>query len=154
MRRQQDCTHPRKQRPFPGASPLQHSHTPRRPDHSTRGPRDSLCGAFAKMVLWLLECFVPEEKLKDAEREREIIKMGTGCSNRLGSTSLPNEAIIHFPIGPGRPWLIPQPATSAPLSGSSAGSPAFLWINHASGALTAGSPLLQHVLMIRTGKGH
>lgn len=78
--------------------------------------------------------FAPEERLKDAEREMKIRKMGMDCSNRLGSTSPPNEAILHFPVGAGRAAV----HSSAPRL-EAAGSPTFLWINHALGALTAGA---------------
>lgn len=56
------------------------------PSHSQAGSsqdtqRIPLCCFRQDGVLASVSCFVPEEKLKDAERKMKIIKMGTGCSN-------------------------------------------------------------------------
>lgn len=111
-------------RHFPGASPTPTNiHTKSWPSWLLpKHPENSFVLYLPRWCSGYCLVFCSRRRLKDAERGRKIIKMGTGCSNRLGSTSPPNEAIIHFPIGPGRPQLIPQPATSAPLSGGSAGS--------------------------------
>lgn len=58
-----------------------------------------------RLPRWCAGCcyyFALEERLKDAEREVKIRKMGMDCSDRLGSASPPNEAIIHFPTGAGQ----------------------------------------------------
>lgn len=94
----------------------------------------SLCCICQDGLSAAIYYFASEERLKDAEREKKIRKMGMACSNRLGSTSPPNEAIIHFPIGLDRPWLIPQ----LPVW-RQCGLPYLLWINHAFRALTAGA---------------
>lgn len=91
--------------------------------------------------------FAPEERLKDAEREMKIRKMGMDCSNRLGSTSPPNEAILHFPVGAGRAAV----HSSAPRL-EAAGSPTFLWINHALGP-SQPAPTPPSALMTRTREG-
>lgn len=132
-----------------GGTPGSWEALPRGPPSSWPGspepPRESLCVAFAKMGFWLVfYYFAPEERLKDAEREMKIRKMGTGCSNRLGSASPPNEAIIHFPFGAGRAARLPVCRQR--------GLPTFPWINHASGP-SQPAPTPPHALMTRTGEG-
>lgn len=99
---------------------------------------------------WCSGCrllFCSRRNVKDAESETKIRKMGRDCSNRLGSTSPPNEAIIHFPIGLDGPRLIPQPPVWRQR-----GLPTVLWINRAFGP-SQPAPTPPRALMIGRREG-
>lgn len=110
--------------------------------------REFLCCICQDGVLAAVYYFAPEERIKDAERETKIRKMGPDCSNRLGSTSPPNEAITHFPIRAGRGH---SSFLSSPSAGSVAPPPSHGLITPAGPSQPAPTPPC--ALMIRRREG-
>lgn len=90
---------------------------------------------------WCL-LFCSRRKAKRCREGMKVRKMGTGCSNRLGSASAQMRRSYIFHAG----WTgRPAPVCRHRL-------PTFLWINHAFGASQL-EPTPPHALMTRTREG-